>query len=77
MIESGIPFNLQEGTTRQYSLLNNYLELLVNTDSGAESATRKTVDASAMDQAFESTRGGETGSKRVVHEHKVTKEDMK
>jgi hypothetical protein len=36
MIQSGIPFNIQEGSERQYKLLNSYLEMLVNLDDGAQ-----------------------------------------
>lgn len=36
MIQSGIPFNIQEGSERQYKLLSSYLEMLVNLDDGAQ-----------------------------------------
>lgn len=32
MVQSGIPFNMQDGTERQYKLLNHFLELLVEKD---------------------------------------------
>jgi len=44
MVESGIPFNIQAGTERQYTLLNNYLDLLVNNDDVETEASRKTID---------------------------------
>ena len=46
MVQSGIPFNVQEGTDRQYKLINNYLEVMVNTSTriGDGGATRKTEE---------------------------------
>ena len=41
MVQSGIPFNMQDGTDRQYKLLNSYLELMVEKDP--VQATRKEI----------------------------------
>lgn len=57
MVEAGIPFNLQDGTKRQYNLISNYLDLLVQND-GSPSASRKTVDISegALNAAEKQTK---------------------
>ena len=39
MVQSGIPFNLQTGTDRQYELLGNYLDLQI--DEAPTTAQRK------------------------------------
>jgi hypothetical protein len=39
MVQSGIPFDLKDVPERQYKLLNQYLELMV--DKQATQATRK------------------------------------
>ena len=51
MVQSGIPFNMQDGTDRQYKLLNSYLELMVEKDP--VHATRKEIslDESVLKQA--------------------------
>jgi hypothetical protein len=33
MVASGIPYNVQEGTDRQYKMINNYLELALHLDT--------------------------------------------
>ena len=30
LVQSGVPFNIAEGTSRQYKLISSYLELIVN-----------------------------------------------
>lgn len=42
MVQSGIPFNMQDGTDRQYKLLNSYLELMVEREP--VQAVRKEVN---------------------------------
>lgn len=34
MIASGVPYNIQDGTERQYKMLNSYLELALSLDDG-------------------------------------------
>lgn len=43
MIQSGIPYDMNEGVDRRYKLINSYLEL--TTEQEVPKATRKTIPA--------------------------------
>lgn len=85
LASSNVPFDLQASTERQYKLLSSYLEVMVTNDEShqATRATHEQDDSSeqtesAMKRAQKEARGGansDTG-KRIVREHKVTREDI-
>jgi len=66
-VQSGIPFDMQAGTDRQYKLLNNFLELSINQQAGG-SATRATVQDSDSEPQIEiktSTASQESAMKQA------------
>lgn len=87
MVASGIPYNIQEGTDRQYKMLNSYLELALNLDDGPSRKIEKqsaihTEDQgtthkkeSALNQAQKLKQKPE--EKVVFGEHVVSDKDLK
>jgi len=77
MITSGIPYDLNQGTQRQFELINAYLEAVV--DSEPATATRKEIpimnDEPALKQA-EKMRA-ESNKSQVVWEKTVEESDRK
>jgi len=75
MVQSGIPFNLQDGTDRQYKLINSYLELMVEREP--VKATRKEIhisDEPILKQAQDLRSNNDS---KVVFEHKVGDQQRK
>ena len=83
MIQSGIPFNIQEGTDRQYKMLNSYLELVVNQHDGGAGATRKIDKTPSETGKKESALNQAQKLKQkepevvTIHEQEITAEDLK
>ena len=76
MVQSGIPFNMQDSTDRQYKLLSSYLDLLVEQEPAK--ATRKVVplsDDPILKKVQEFRSGNNEGDSKVIYEHTVTEKD--
>lgn len=75
MVVSGIPYNVQDGTERQYKLINSYLELALKGDSRKIEAPAETkAGESALKQA-QKMRSKE--DEKVSFEKTVTDKDLK
>jgi hypothetical protein len=75
MQQSGIPFDMTKGTARQYQLMQQYIELLVDEAPEESSATRKVTQGSSLNQARKETKSGTVDE--VIIEHTVTGDEHK
>ena len=50
MVQSGIPFDLQQGTARQFKLIASYLELSVSQDESAEGGASRAKKVSEPEE---------------------------
>ena len=89
LVQSGIPFDLTQGTDRQFKLIASYLELCVNQSPSAATraseadpteviieADEPKVRQSAYKQAKDNMRKGSDGPK-VTLEHTFSEEDFR
>lgn len=77
MIASGIPFNIQDGTERQYKMINNYLELALN----HEDSPRK-IDSPAQERKESALNAanrvkGKAEERIIIEEKVISEQDLK
>lgn len=78
MIQSGIPYDMNEGIDRRYKMITQFLEM--TTDSEPTQATRKEIPIQAEEPAMkkaQNLRSESADRQQVVAEHTVGKEDLK
>ena len=89
-VSSGIPYDIASGADRQYTLLNSYLDVMVNSGegSGARRTTEAKVDVEVSSEDGTGKRGSSSmkqarnirekdSEKQVIREHTVTEGDLK
>lgn len=77
MVASGIPYNVHEGTDRQYKMINSYLELALTIEGDGPQTTDKQTDKkeSALNQAQKIK--SKSDEKVVAGERIITDSDLK
>ena len=66
---------MTKGTARQYQLMQEYIELLVDEQPKETQATRKVQEGSSLNQARKETKNN--AAEEVIIEHTVTGDEHK
>merc|ERR1711957_118784 len=76
LAQSGIPYDVREGTERQYAVLEGYVELLTRHE-GIPALEQQTIEleGDALKQARNETKSGQ--AEEIIIEHTVTGDEHK
>lgn len=75
MVSSGIPFNLNEGTDRQYKLISSYLELMVEREPAQASRKEIPMPEEPILKKAQDMRSSSSDKKQVVYEKTIDASD--
>ena len=77
MVVSGIPYNVHEGTERQYKMINSYLEMALHTDARKIDAPTESHQGSKDPALKQAQKIRPKEDEKIVFEKTVTDSDLK